>query len=282
MKAARRKVCITLPPAARAALRARVEELRGRLSGGAKLTEEGYLRHVLFLDLRRAAKEREEAATQILWQYDRVWLAQAAHAYRRCRGAVPIEELQDAAREEALKACRKVNGRGSPAALIRVWASYGVKALLKERIGLSNYQLIYPDTDERSRWDVLADEAPRPDVRCEGGEVSVRLQELVARLPARQKRAMALLAKGQTDDEVAAAAGLCALEVRVLREDIAVQLGIQPDVELDLAQAAALLGRSPASVTKMILSGRLEAQRRDGQWYLREADVMALAREKAA
>ena len=54
----------------------------------------------------------------------------------------------DAAREEALKACRKVNGRGSPAALIRVWASYGVKALLKERIGLSNYQLIYPDTDE--------------------------------------------------------------------------------------------------------------------------------------
>jgi len=279
---ARCKVCITLPAAALQALRARVAELQGRLDGGARLTEEGFLRYVLLLDLKHAAQRQEDAATKLLWQFDRVWRAVAAHAYKRCRGAVPIEDLQDAAREEALKACRKVNGKGSPAALIRVWASFGVKAKLKESISQAEFTLIYPDTDERSRWDVLADESAAPDARCGAREVSDRLQELVGDLPAWQRRALKLMERGSTDDEVAARTGQSAQAVVALRAEVARRLGLQLDEELGLSQAAELLCRSPASVVKMIQSGKLQGQRREGQWFLRTSDVMALVRLKEA
>lgn len=60
--------------------------------------------------------------------------------------------------------------------------------------------------------------------------------------------------RGSTDDEVAARTGQSAQAVAALREDLARRLGLQLDEELGLAQAAALLGRAPASVVKMIQS----------------------------
>jgi len=291
-----RKVLITLDAPALAALRARVSELQARLGAPARLTEAGYLRYALLLDLQRCsrsredaharqAKTREDAAVQLLWQFDRVWRAVAALAYKRCRGAVPIDDLRDAAREEALKACRRANGKGSPAALIRVWASFGVKALLKERIGLSQYKLIYPDGDERSRWDVL-EEGSAPSDECAGSrEALQKLQELLGALPSTQRKALRLTVQGLDDDAVAERTGHSASEVVALRAHLAQQLaayGIRPDAELTVPAAAALLGKTTTVVGKMIQSGKLAATRRGGQWFVRESDVMTIRRAKEA
>lgn len=277
------KVILHMPLEAYQYVECRVAELREVLRGTpASVTTDGYVTMVLVEALGKAARRREAEAQKLLWQFDRVWRAVAAHAFKRCGGAVSIEDLRDAAREEALKACRKVNGKGSPAALIRVWANYGVVALLKERMDQSQFKLIYPDTDERSRWDVLPDEAASPDARCGAREVSDRLQELVADLPGRKRQAAGLLAQGHAADVVARRARMTLEEVAALRETLAARLGVQLDEELAAEEAAQMLAVPVAKVVKIIQRGKLQGQQRGGRWYARKSDVMALVRLKEA
>lgn len=79
----------------------------------------------------RAALRKDTAAT--ITRYYPVVRAVAARAFRACHGEVPFDELLSAASEEALKGAARANGQGSPAPLIRTWATWGCRALIEQR-----------------------------------------------------------------------------------------------------------------------------------------------------
>ena len=265
---------------------ARIEALFSDVPEYARPSLRSYCIRALQERLQNIADEKEKSARKLLWQFDRVWMAVAANAYRRCRGAVPIEDLQDVAREEALKACRRVNGKGSPAPLIRSWANYGVIALLKERMSLSEFTLIYPDGDageeRRSRWETLADEAAAPDSSVSLRQTEEALRQVVAAMTDAQRRIARRLLQGCDDDEIVEKTRGATLEaVGEVRALLSMELGVVQEPELNLQEAAALLKKSPQTLLKMIGRGELDAQRRGGKYFLRESVVRGLLRRSS-
>lgn len=223
------------------------------------------------LRLRRRADQARAAA--LLEKYLPVPRAVAAAWFRRLQGSIPLEELQSAAYEEALKGARRFDpGRlnpetgqpVSPAPYLRTWAERGVQALVRER--QEEAQDVRPDGEE-GRWERLGGEVV-PD-----SSTSLDLTRALNSFPPAPRRIVLLLAQGAGYDAVAARVGCTTEEVRAavvaLHQHLRTQ-GIDhtPDEELPLAEAARRASVSPKSLGKRLRAGRLRGRKLNGEWMV--------------
>lgn len=271
-----RTVLVLLTSAQHQALRA---VQAGPTPQGGTVSAGRYLAALLDAELQRRAALRAQLARDILAKYHGVPLAVAANAYQRCGGAVPLDELQSVACEEALKGARRYDPATgfSPAPLLRRWAEFGVRALLRARFEEVR-QEVRPDQEQDGggRWERLGaseDAEERGDRR----EQVQRLAQLVAQLRGAERKAAQALARGEDEDGAAQRSGLPVAAVRALRSRLAAELEIQEDAELTPGEAAQLAGASLKQVQSALLAGRLAGQRRGGRWVLRASEVRAWA-----
>lgn len=265
-------VACTFAPETVAALDEEITALRAR-APLAKITRSGLLAHWILLALEQRRMDRGASACALLERFIAIPRSVAAAYFRRTQGAIPIDELQSVAYEEALKAARRFDPRlgFSPAPYLRSWAERGVQALLRER-QQEQAQLVHPD-DEDGRWERLGG-TEEPD---HAGALALR-HGLAGFKGARRRRIVALVARGADYDAVAEEMGVPVEEVQgvlaELRQHLQ-DLGIEhaPDEELPLAEAAARKGVSPKAVGKRLRAGRLRGRKLRGEWYVMASEV---------
>lgn len=249
--------------------------------GAVSTTRSGLVAAILAEALAERRSGRAARASALLAQFIAVPRAVAAAAFRRCQGAVPIDELQSAAYEEALKAARRFRPEAvgatwetlgsAPAPYLRSWAERGVQALLRER--QEEGQLVRPDGDDGDRWERLGGEE-LPD---HAHALALR-SALDGFSGARRRRVVGLLAHGADYDAIAARMGCPVEEVQQVLGQLHQHLqalGIEhaPDEELPLAEAAARKGVSPKALAKRLRSGRLRGRKLRGEWHVMASEV---------
>lgn len=268
---------VPLPPADLAALYVELELLRAQ-APRARITPASVVVDLVRAHLRRRRDERSARAAALLEQFISVPRKVAADAFRRCRGAVPLDELQSAAALEALKAARKFDPRkvgatwedlgAAPAPYLRFWAEKGVQALLGER--QEDQRLVRPDDDERWERIVGTDSADHAQ--------ALALRSALASFSGPALRIVRLLAAGADYDQVAARLGLTVDEVRAAQAELRAHLqrhGIDhaPDEEVTLTEAAARTGHSVKALSKRVRAGKLRGRKLGGEWRVMLSEV---------
>jgi hypothetical protein len=242
--------------------------------------------------LAERRRRRSERAAALLAQYLPVVRAAAARWFSLCKGAVPLDELQSVAYEEALKGAHRFdptrrNETGqpvSPAPLLRRWADFGCQALVTAAL---QDQDVRPDQDEDgSRWERLG-EADERLAQADGGALRGALAAFAGGLGPAGRRVLQALLRGEDDDQAAARGRGGLALVDEVRAQLAAHLAAQglaprPDAELTPAEVARRFGLTAKVVYKGLASGALPGRRRDGGWLVREADAAAFARRRAA
>lgn len=250
------------------------------LPPGGRLTAAGYLAELAREDLRQDEAERKKLAAELLAKYWPVARAVAARAFRELRGAVPLAELDSAAFNEIATAAQRFDPSlgFSPAPYFRKWATWGVKALLRQRG--DDARLVRPDQEESGGWERHggADEADA----AERAELRRALQAFLQQQGPRERRAVALLGQGLDDDEVSERTGLSLAELELLRDALAAATGRERDRDLAPEAAAAAVGVPVKTLRKALQTGALQGRRRDGEWVIREAEAQAWARRRTS
>lgn len=248
-----------------------------------------------------------QGAQALLWRYRGVWAAVAARYYVRLGGRVikrpdgayegeggpvPMEILSDAAREEAMKACRLYDARRgtSPAPYIRRWAAFGVRAAAESYLARQDRE-VYPDGDadgERSRWEVIAGEAPSAEDTALADEHRAQLRDALqswAGDSPMRATVLRLWGEGATDAEVIAAAGITRDVLQALRTGLrsALEDGVEdpgePDEAVSIPAVSRELGISPKRIARLLARGELRAAPAGGVW---RASVDACRRRASA
>lgn len=279
-------VKVTLPPELADGLRALVAELRAGLPPWARLSEGSYLAERVRTDLANRKAARKKAALDLLWRFEGVWKSVAANWFSKLKREVPLEDLQDAAREEALKGALRFDPAlgFSPAPLIRRYAHYGIVHFLESHWAREN-PLIRPDGDEDgddgSRWDRIESEEGDPDREHQRGQVRTALAAFLKGKPAKIQRAVRLMVEFD-DDAVSVRSGLSLAEIAGLRMELAAALGVEVEQEISLKAAAKILKKEPKAVYALIEDGVLPARKRDGRWQIRPSELRAYLRGQEA
>lgn len=210
------------------------------------------IRVLLREHLANRARELATSRRDILRQYLPVMRERAAYWFRRCQGAVDLDELQSAAYAAATAAAQRLVPGFSPAPFLRQAAHFACLHLVRENLA---DRTVRPDEEEWERIGGAAPEAAPLD------------------LTAPQRRLARLLLRGD-DDAAASRLGLTLEGLDEARRGLAAELGYDAaEGLLEPAEAAARAGLPIKTLRRAMVKGRVPVVRREGEAWVRLSDA---------